>query len=257
MGLFHRRPPEDALPEGWREIVASRIKHWQYLDDGERAALGHLSGQLLTEKHWEASNGFSLTPEMTLLIAAQASLLVLGLSFEHFREVSSIIVHPTTVVLTGPRGSSTAGLMTDAPMPILGQATERGPIIIAWDAALNDARSPERGHNVVFHEFAHKLDMLDHVVDGTPPLPPEQLDRWVEVCTREYEALQAGGDNVLGDYAAVNPAEFFAVATESFFDIPVRLRDHKPDLYEVLSAFYNQDPAARVERSATHTAGSE
>ncbi|MGB3409731.1 MAG: M90 family metallopeptidase [Microthrixaceae bacterium] len=251
MGIFRRRPPEDALPEGWRSLLAERIRHWEYLSDDERDQLGHLSGQLLSEKHWEASNGFDLTTEMKMLIAAQASLLVLGLSFGHFREVSAIIVHPTTVVLTGPRGSAVSGLMTDSPMPILGQAAEWGPIIIAWDAVLNDCRHPERGHNVVFHEFAHKLDMLDHVVDGTPPLQRDQWERWVEVCTREYESLQAGGDDVLGDYASVNPAEFFAVATEAFFDIPVRLRDQKLELYEVLAAFYNQDPAARVERSAS------
>lgn len=250
MGLFHHRPPEDSLPENWREVLAGSIRHWEYLDSGERDLLGHLAARLVVEKNWEASNGFELTPEMTLIIAGQAALLVLGLSFEHFREVGAIIVHPTTVVLTGPRGSPVTGLMTDAPLPILGQAAERGPIVIAWDAVLRDTRHPDRGHNVVFHEFAHKLDMLDHVIDGTPPLQPEQWDRWVEVCTREYEALQAGGDEVLGDYAAVNPAEFFAVATEAFFDIPLSLRDHKPDLYAVLVGFYNQDPAARAKRSA-------
>lgn len=250
IGFLHRRPPEDALPDGWRNTIAQRIRHWQFLSAQEQDLLGHLSGRLLSEKHWEAANGFALTPQMTLLIAAQASLLVLGLSFEHFREVGAIIVHPTTVVLTGPRGSPIAGLMTDAPMPILGQAADRGPIIIAWDAALNDARHPERGHNVVFHEFAHKLDMLDHVVDGTPPLQRDQLERWVQVCTREYEALQEGDDDLLGNYAAVNPAEFFAVATESFFDVPLQMRERKPDLYAVLAGFYNQDPATRVERSS-------
>lgn len=185
---------------------------------------------------------------MRLLIAAQAALLVLGLTFEHYREVGAVIVHPTTVVLTGPRGAPVAGLMTDAPMPILGQAAHRGPIMIAWDAVTRDARHPERGHNVVFHEFAHKLDMLDNVIDGTPPMAPEEGQRWVEVCTRTYEQLQAGHDDLLRDYAAVNPGEFFAVATEVFFDRPVAMRDEKSDLYEVLSGFYRQDPAGRVER---------
>jgi len=203
---------------------------------------------MLAEKHWEAANGFTLTDEMSLLIAAEASLLVLGLSFEHYRDVSAIIVHPSTVTLTGARGAPVAGLMTDAPMPILGQAMQRGPIIIAWDSAANDARHPERGHNVVFHEFAHKLDMLDEVTDGVPPMPRDELDHFVEVCTREYEVLQGGDDPVLSSYAGVNPAEFFAVATEAFFDVPGALQAHKPDLYDVLSGFYRQDPAARVGR---------
>ncbi len=185
---------------------------------------------------------------MQLLIAAQAALLVLGLSFEHYRAVGAIIVHPTTVVLRGPRGAPVAGLMTDAPMPIVGQAAQRGPILIAWDAVRNDARHPERGHNVVFHEFAHKLDMLDDVIDGTPPMPAEALERWVEVCTREYELVQSTADHFLSWYAGVNPGEFFAVATEAFFDRPVAMRGALGDLYEVLARFYRQDPAARAER---------
>jgi Mlc titration factor MtfA (ptsG expression regulator) len=211
--------------------------------------LGELAGQLILGKNWEAANGFELTDEMQLLIAAQAALLVLGLSFEHYREVGAIIVHPTTVVLHGPRGAAVPGLMTDAPMPILGQAAHKGPIMIAWDAVRRDARHPERGHNVVFHEFAHKLDMLDDVVDGTPPMPREELDRWVEVCTREYEIAQAGSDGFLSSYAGVNPGEFFAVATEAFFDRPSDMAEAKGELYAVLAGFYRQDPAARVARS--------
>jgi Mlc titration factor MtfA (ptsG expression regulator) len=211
--------------------------------------LGELAGQLILDKNWEAANGFELTDEMQLLIAAQAALLVLGLSFEHYREVGAIIVHPTTVVLHGPRGASVPGLMTDAPMPILGQAAHKGPIMIAWDAVRRDARHPERGHNVVFHEFAHKLDMLDDVVDGTPPMPRAELDRWVEVCTREYEIAQAGSDGFLSSYAGVNPGEFFAVATEAFFDRPSDMAEAKGELYAVLAGFYRQDPAARVARS--------
>lgn len=187
---------------------------------------------------------------MQLLIAAQAALLVLGLDIGHYREVGAIIVHPSTVVVRGPRHAAVPGLMTDAPLSVLGQAAHRGPIVIAWDAVRNDARHPERGHNVVFHEFAHKLDMLDDVIDGTPPMPRSELERWVEVCTREYESLQAGGDRFLSDYAGVNPGEFFAVATEAFFDRPVDMARQKPELYEALAGFYRQDPATRVARKA-------
>ncbi|MCB0954483.1 MAG: zinc-dependent peptidase, partial [Microthrixaceae bacterium] len=102
------------------------------------------------------------------------------------------------------------------------------------------------GHNVVFHEFAHKIDMLDDVVDGTPPMARSEIDRWVQVCTAEYERAQLGGDDLLDSYAGVNTGEFFAVATEVFFDRPVEMAEQKPDLYDVLSGFYRQDPAARV-----------
>jgi len=228
-------------------VLEDRIQHWRHLDEAEQELLADYAGMLLSRKNWEAAKDFELTDEMTLMIAAQAALLILGLSFQHYREVGAIIVHPTTVVLKGPRGAPVAGLMTDAPVPILGQAAHKGPIIIAWDAVRRDARHPEKGYNVVFHEFAHKLDMLDDVVDGTPPLPADQRDRWVEVCTAEYEHLQAGRDKLLSSYAGVNVGEFFAVATEVFFDRPVEMRAHKADLYEVLSAFYNQDPASRVQ----------
>jgi Mlc titration factor MtfA (ptsG expression regulator) len=103
---------------------------------------------------------------------------------------------------------------------------------------------------VVLHEFAHKLDMLDGMVDGTPPL----LDgaarrRWIAVCTAEYDLLRAGeGGDLLRGYAAVNPGEFFAVATEVFFDRPGELQSQKPALYDVMRAFYRQDPAARARR---------
>jgi Mlc titration factor MtfA (ptsG expression regulator) len=138
-------------------------------------------------------------------------------------------------------------------MPILGLASYGGPIIIVWDEALAAARHPGRGHNVVFHEFAHKLDMLDGNIDGTPPLATqEQFDRWVAVCTEVYRQVVEGtaGDS-LEPYAGVNPAEFFAVATEVFFDDPEPLRNEHPDLYGVLVDYYRQDPALRLARKFT------
>jgi hypothetical protein len=139
------------------------------------------------------------------------------------------------------------GTVSDSVIPVLGQAHDRrGPVIVAWDEARESAKNPGRGRNVVFHEFAHKLDMLDDMTDGTPPLPKNQLPRWVEVCTEAYESLQAGVPRPpLDDYGATNVAEFFAVATESFFDAPVSLNEHESDLYEVLSDFYQQNPADR------------
>jgi Mlc titration factor MtfA (ptsG expression regulator) len=102
---------------------------------------------------------------------------------------------------------------------------------------------------VVLHEFAHKMDMLDGVVDGTPMLPDRvALDRWIAVCAAELELMRSGeAGPLLDDYAATDPGEFFAVATEVFFGRPIEFRDLKPELYEVLSAFYRQDPAGREE----------
>ena len=247
--IFGRRRP--GLPEGWEDVAASSIAHWQYLDDDERAQMGEDADRLLRTKHWEAARGFELTDEIRVVIAVQASLLVLGLGFESYREVKAIVVHPTTMVRTAPRAGPVAGVVVEGPLPILGEAAHRGgPITIAWDAASDGARHPERGFNVVYHEFAHKLDMLNYVVDGTPPLADEETRaRWIEVCTDAYERVRAGTEGgLLRDYAGVNPGEFFAVATEVFFDIPDRMRAHERDLYEVLSGFYRQDPASRLPR---------
>jgi Mlc titration factor MtfA (ptsG expression regulator) len=236
------------LPE-WVELLDRKMGHWRHLDDDERARLEDLALALVADKAWEAANGFELTDEMMVLISAHAALLVLGLPDDSFRGVHSIVVHPTTLLMTGPH-SQVAGLVSDDPMPILGQAVDGGPVLIAWDTALDEARHPGRGHNVVFHEFAHKLDMLDGTVDGTPPLADaEQHQRWVEVCTAAYEQVEGGGGGrSLRSYAGVNPGEFFAVATEAFFDAPEVLGREHPELYGVLSAFYRQDPAARVGR---------
>ncbi len=245
----HDRP---ALPDNWRDITAASLAHWPLLDDQERARLGELMEQV-AQRRWEAANGFELTDEIRVVIAAQAALLVLGLGIDCYRDVTAVIVHPTTVTLRGERPGPARGLATDAPLTIAGQTHDRrGPVLIAWDAARSGARHPERGVNVVLHEFAHKLDMLDGLVDGTPPLPDAAARRrWVEVCTDEYRRLRAGEDgSPLRGYAAVNPGEFFAVATEVFFDRPVELAALKPTLYAVLRDFYRQDPAARTRRVA-------
>ena len=157
--------------------------------------------------------------------------------------VHTVLVHPTTVVLSGEH-SQVAGIVSDGPMPILGQADLHGPVLIVWDAVLAEARHPGSGHNVVFHEFAHRLDMLTGDADGTPPMSgAEQAERWVQVCTDVYEQVVEGrGGTVLRSYAGVNPAEFFAVATEAFFDAPVPLRHEHPDLYEVLRATTARTP---------------
>jgi MtfA peptidase len=253
-----RRSRRTALPPGWEDITEAAIAHWELLDEAERAELGELMELLMRTKRWEAARGFELTDEIRVVIAAQASLLILGLGVEYYRAVSSIIVHPTTMTLRGVRPGPAAGVVTDAPLAILGQAQhQRGPVVIAWDAARADARHPERGHNVVFHEFAHKLDMLDDLVDGTPPLPDHTArERWIEVCTAEYRLLRAGGGgHLLRAYAMVNPGEFFAVATEVFFDLPGELLVQKPALYGVLRDFYRQDPARREQLSASRLGG--
>ncbi|MDQ2678916.1 MAG: zinc-dependent peptidase [Actinomycetota bacterium] len=237
---------EAGFRDEWRELLRARVPIWQRLDDDERSRLEQLALELMADVHWEAANGFEITDEIKVTIATEACVLLLGLPDDSFRDVHTVLVHPTTVVLTGEH-SQVAGIVSDGPMPILGQAELHGPVTIVWDAVQHEARHPGSGHNVVFHEFAHRLDMLDGAADGTPPMGSvEQSERWVQVCTRVYDQVVEGrGGTALRSYAGVNPAEFFAVATEAFFDDPVDLRRQQRELYDVLSEYYRQDPAAR------------
>jgi Mlc titration factor MtfA (ptsG expression regulator) len=249
---FLRRRPPPTLPDDWIEIVERRVGNWALLDGGERERLGELMAQIVERKRWEAANGFALTDEIRTVIAAQAALLILGLDFDWYRAVRAIVVHPSEVVSYEPQPGPVEGTMEDGPFTLLGLADHRlGPVLIAWDAAKANARHPGWGHDVVLHEFAHKLDMLDEVVNGTPPLHRrEDGPRWQEVCTREFQLLRQGDGWPLRDYGAQDPGEFFAVATEAFFNLGLQLEEAKPDLYDVLRTFYRQDPAARARRRA-------
>jgi Mlc titration factor MtfA (ptsG expression regulator) len=247
--VFHRRP---GLPDDWTDLVEENVAVWRLLDDDERATVAATADWLLRHKHWEAAQGFELTTVMTVTIAIEAGLLVLGLDVAELREVSAVIVYPAAMQSVGARLGPVAGTVSDGVVPILGEAHERrGPVLVAWDQAEAAARTPGHGHNVVLHELAHKLDMVDHLVDGRPALGGRvDAQRWFDVCREVFAAMQQGVDRPpLDPYAATNPAEFFAVATESFFDVPNELAHHEPDLYEVLRGYYAQDPAERARRA--------
>jgi Mlc titration factor MtfA (ptsG expression regulator) len=244
------------FPPAWEDILRRNVAHYGRLSVEAQARLRALIQVFVAEKHWEGAGGLALTDEIRVTIAAQACMLLLGLPHDFYRNVASIIVYPSTVV-PPPRKpgffeNTVAPLAVAA--PIIGQAFLQGPVIIIWDAALRGSRHPERGHNVIYHEFAHKLDMLDGAADGTPPLRNRAEYRdWVQTCAREFLRLKddaaAGRPSFLDAYAATNEAEFFAVATEQFFDRPLQMTAHAPDLYRVLREYYRQDPAARVDRN--------
>ena len=248
--MFGRRRVE--FTDEWRDLLHRQWAHWRLLDLDERSVVEEVAVELMNGMRWEASKGFSLEDEMRVLIAAQAGLLTIGLDDpDPYWRVGPIIVYPHGVVRTGERGGPVEGVATDDPLHILGEAHYRGPMIIAWDTARHEARHPSLGQNVVYHEFAHQLDMRDGIADGTPPLADDDaIRRWVDVCTPRFEALVQGTDDGLLDpYAGEDAAEFFAVATELFFTRPRAMRDRDPELYETLDGYFRQDPAGREDRA--------
>jgi MtfA peptidase len=256
---FRKRRREKLIravfPSAWEEIIRHNVAHYCMLDDTEHAHLHALIQVFAAEKIWEGAGGLELDDEIRVTISAQACLLILGLPHNYYQNVQTIIVYPSTVV--PPQRKLRSFEHTTTPVkitqPILGQAFMHGPVIIIWDAALRGSRHPELGHNVIYHEFAHKLDMLDGAADGTPPLSSrKEYSDWIHICTREYQRLRhdtaTGKKSFLNAYGATSEAEFFAVATEQFFDQPRLLIKQAPDLYRILQEYYRQNPAERVTR---------
>jgi MtfA peptidase len=256
--IEHRRRKltEAPFPSAWEDIIRQNVAHYCMLADAERTHLRALVQVFIAEKNWEGAGGLELTDAIRVTISAQACLLLLGLPHNYYRNVESIIVYPSTVVAPRHRFGffETALGPVEPESAIIGQAFRQGPVIIVWDAALHGGRHPELGHNVVYHEFAHKLDMLSGAADGTPPLRDRAEYRdWVQTCSHEYLRLRSdvekGRKSFLNAYGATSEAEFFAVATEQFFDQPRLMIDHAPELYRVLREYYRQDPSARVTRN--------
>ena len=236
------------FPEAWRAVLARNVKVYALLDAEEQQRLRDLVQVFIDEKHWEGCGGLELDDEMRVTIAGSACLLILGRDRDLMKEVESILVYPSAVLLPAQERGMFDGrpLVEDGPTPVLGVAHGGGPVVLAWDAVLQGARNARDGRNLVMHEIAHKIDFLDGDADGTPPLESAAARReWARVCEAAFLAHTRGAADLLSDYATTNEAEFFAVATEMFFERPWAMAREQPELYAVLRAFYNLDLAAR------------
>ncbi len=237
------------FPVSWLGYLAANVAQYRSLSNDEQRKLGDIARILVAEKSWEGCGGLALTDEMQVTIAAQAALLVLGFEDEYYPNVETILVYPGSFqVLT--RRSEVHGVVDERVQIRAGQAALRGPVIVSWSAVRRGGTEAGDGYNVVLHEFAHTLDMRDGAADGAPYLEDAgQIEAWARVMGAEYqrlvEAVAAEEPTLLRAYGATNAAEFFAVATECFFELPRRMQDEHPELYQVLRDFYHQDPAAR------------
>ncbi len=249
-GLFRKRRRERLraapFPAEWLEILERDVPYYARLDEADRAELrGHIQ-VFLAEKHFEGCGGLTLTDEIRVMIAAQACLLLLHRDTDYYRRLITILVYPSAYIARAiePIGG---GVVLEGEVCRLGEAWKDGVVVLSWDDVRCGAADIHDGHNVVLHEFAHQLDVEDGSADGAPIL--EHRSRyvaWARVLGAEYEQLrrdaQRGRTSVLDDYGATNPAEFFAVATECFFEKPIPMKQKHPELYEQLKGYYRQDP---------------
>jgi len=233
------------LPEDRRRIIEKNVPLYKRLPDSLRQQLGGLINVFLAEKHFEGCGGLKITDEMKATIAAQACMLLLNRETKCFPRLHTILVYPHTYV--AKTISSNGALITDEHSVRLGESWQSGPVVLAWDSVIDGTSNVTEAQNVVLHEFAHQLDQEDGEADGAPVLENRSRYRaWARVLSAEYEALQKGTErrtrSVISDYGATNPAEFFAVATEAFFEKPQQMKKRHPELYDELKDYYKLDP---------------
>jgi Mlc titration factor MtfA (ptsG expression regulator) len=222
----------EPFPQHWHDFIDENFALVKRLSPEERERLHDLVQVFVAEKNWEGCGGLEMTDEVRVTVAAQACFLIVGREHALYEDVESILVYPA--VMKTPDGTA-----------ILGQAHLKGPTILAWTDVLQGGRGKGK-RNVVFHEFAHKIDMVDGTIDGTPPLPRAELRTWAEVCSEVFLQLRDHVEDdrrtFLDEYGATNEAEFFAVATEAYFMQPAKLEQEHPELFAVLADFYRFDP---------------
>jgi MtfA peptidase len=242
-----RRLIAQPFPGPWLGILDRNVRHYAALSNDEQKKLRDDLRILIAEKHWEGCGGLTMTDEIKVTIAAQACLLTLNIEHNYYARVRSILVYPTLFV-TPHKKTGRGGIVTEGGGINSGEAWYGGPVILSWNDARGGGRGLRPGHNLVLHEFAHALDMMDGLVNGTPPIKGrKESAQWHRVMTEEFSELtvraEQGMPTLLNQYGATNVGEFFAVATECFFEQGASLRDEHPRLYAVLRGYYAQDPA--------------
>ena len=236
-----------AFPAEWQAIIEKNVPYVALLPPEDREELlGHVR-VFLAEKNFEGCGGLQATDEIRVTIAAQACVLLLHRQTDIYPDLESILVYPSTyVVPEGRQGLD--GLIAEGPQARLGESWAHDVVVLAWDCVLSGAADIHDGHNVVLHEFAHQLDQESGTGPGSPVLPRRSMYvAWARVLGHDFDQLVHDTAHhhrtLLDRYGATNPAEFFAVATETFFEKPSQLRSKHPELYAQLQQFYRQDPA--------------
>lgn len=245
--------PTDPIPEGWSELIGEKVPLAARLSAPDRERLCRLMQLFLRDVPIEGCAGLEVTEEIRVTIAAQACLLLLSMPYPKYTRVRRVLVYPSTFVPKTVALPAT-GQLVRPDVPLLGQAWTSGVVVLGWDAIERDTRVLTDGKNVILHEFAHMLDAEDGSLDGIPVVESTSAYRaWARLVSAQFAdhlvRVERGESTVLDPYGAENRAEFFAVATEAFYETPAELRAAQPDLYALLVDFFKIDPARLTSES--------
>jgi len=242
-----QRVRAQAIPPAWRPILERNMPIFQRLPREDQTELLRHVQIFLAEKRFEGCGGLKLNDEIRVTIAGQACLLLLHRKTDYYPQLITILVYPSGYTAYEKRHLE-GNVWQEGEEGRLGHTGRRlGALVLAWDAVKRGAADPCDGENLVLHEFAHQLDFEDYGSDGAPALATRaEYLAWARVMSSEFAALraadEAGRPTVLDTYGATNPAEFFAVVTEAFFERPCALRARHPQLYAEFSRYFRQDP---------------
>ncbi|MEE7567552.1 zinc-dependent peptidase [Xanthomonas sp. Kuri4-3] len=246
-GWLRPRPPE--IDAALWEAACSGCAWIAALDPARRARLRQLSARFLQQKTVSPVAGLQLGDRERVLLAATCCLPLLEIGAAGWRGWSQLIVYPEAFRVQRSHVDA-AGVLHEWDDELIGEAWDQGPLIVSWADVQADLADPRAGFNVVVHEMAHKLDALDGVLDGTPPLPRDWQRRWAGDFQRHYDALcavlEAGGESAIDPYAAEAPEEFFAVVSEYHFSAPQVLQAAMPEVAAHLARYYGPSPFAGV-----------
>lgn len=237
------------FPDAWSAALAANAPACRRLPEPLRAQLhGHVQ-VFLAEKHFEGCNGLEITDDIRVTIAGQACLLILNRETDYFPDLVTILVYPSVFYADLVEPDEHGQIMSEYSEDRSGESWDLGVVILSWEDIVDYTSTGRAGYNVVLHEFAHQLDMENGAMDGVPRLRDRaRRDAWQGAFGAAYEhferAAAANRRTLVDPYGAEDPAEFFAVVTESFFERPLALRREYPALYDELAAYYRVDPAA-------------
>lgn len=244
--LRRQRVCSQPFPPAWREILRRRMPVFARLPADVQLQLKKHAQVLLAEKPFIGCGGLVVSDEMRVLIATQAALLLLNRRAGYFPRLRQVLVYPGAFVVDRT-ATDPGGLAREERRVLAGESWQQGQVILSWDDVLAGAADPGDGRNVVIHEFAHQLDQEGGRANGAPLLGRrERYASWAAVLGSEFAALQQrlaqGEDGLIEAYAATDPAEFFAVVSELFFERPAALAAAHPALYGELKGYYRSDP---------------